>query len=139
MTATECDTGPVPDQGLAWGVAVTHLAAIAVTVTGGLLSWRWPRFVRLHIPVAVAIAVVNAVGAKCPLTELELHLRQSVGEHPYTGGFISHYLVEPVHPAGVTPGVRLTIYAIAIIPNVVAYTVLFRRHAIRRRAGLSGR
>ena len=109
-------------------VAVAHLAAVVFLLGGGLLSWRWPALVWVHLPLAGTILAVNLAGLDCPLTTLELDLRARSGEPGYSGGFISHYLVEPVHPAGITPGVQLGIYLAAIAPNVVAY----HRHLTRR-------
>ena len=110
-------------------VAVFHLAVVLFMLTGGLLAWRWPRLVWVHAPVALVILAINLAGAACPVTDLELHLRRLAGEAGYADGFIAHYLVDPVHSAGLTPGVRMIIYAIAIIPNAVAYSVIFARHA----------
>jgi Protein of Unknown function (DUF2784) len=121
------DNGDVPGVIWADAVAALHLAAIAFMLTGGLLGWRWPRLLWVHAPIAATILGFNVAGADCPLTTLELHLRQWGGEPPYTGGFIGHYLVQPIHPAGITPGVEAAIYAIAITPNVVGYGVLAAR------------
>ena len=109
---------------LADAVAAVHLAAVLTLVGGGLLALRWRRLVWVHVPVAAAVAAVNRLGADCPLTELELSLRARAGEHGYGNGFIGHYLVEPLHPAGLTPGVQVLIYAVAVVPNVVAYGVI---------------
>ena len=127
-------TGRVLGVALAYGVAAVHLLLVATMLSGGLLAWRWPRVILVHAPLAAALLAVNLVGADCPLTTLELYLRELGGAQPYTGGFVAHYLVEPVHRAGITPGVRVAMYVIAIVPNVVAYTVLCWR-LIARRAG----
>jgi hypothetical protein len=119
---------------LADAVAAVHLAAVLTLVVGGLLALRWRRLVWVHVPVAAAVAVVNRLGADCPLTELELSLRARAGENGYGNGFIGHYLVEPLHPAGITPGVQVLIYAVAVVPNVLAYGVIGAA-AWRRRRG----
>ena len=113
---------------LADGVAAIHLAVVVFMLTGGLLAWRWPRLVWVHAPVALAILAINLAGSPCPLTDLELHLRRLAGLPGYPDGFIAHYLVDPVHSAGLTSTVRVIIYAVAIIPNVVAYSVIWARH-----------
>ncbi|MGY2129237.1 DUF2784 domain-containing protein [Blastococcus sp. SYSU DS0617] len=51
-------------------------------LTGALLAVRWPRLVLLHAPVALAILAVNLAGADCPLTDLELALRERAGRSP---------------------------------------------------------
>lgn len=118
---------------LAGAVAVVHLLAVAVLLSGALLSLRWPRLLPLHLLVAGAILAVNLAGADCPLTDLEQALRAAAGEAPYRGGFISHYLVEPLHPAGMTPAVSRLVYSVALAPNAAAAAV-FGLRAIRRRS-----
>jgi len=114
------------------GVAVLHLAAVVFMLTGGLLGWRWPRLLWAHVPLSVAILAVNLAGDDCPLTDLELRLRAAAGLPPYTDGFIGHYLVTPLHPQGITPGVQVAIYVVAVAPNVLAYSVLIARRTRSR-------
>lgn len=116
-------------------VVAAHLAVILTMLTGGLLAWRWPRLVRVHAPVAISILALNLANSDCPLTALELWLRERGGRPAYSGGFVSHYLVQPWHPHGVTPAVRLAVYAIAVGPNLVAYAVLCRRWYVQHGAG----
>ncbi len=108
-------------------VAGAHLLVIVVMLVGGFAIWRRPRMAWVHIPCALAILVVNVLGVDCPLTSLELWLREAGGQQPYSGGFISHYLIEPWHPDGITPGIRKGIYAVAVVPNALAYAVLLIR------------
>lgn len=117
-------------------VAGTHLLLIGIMLIGGLLAWRWRGLLWLHIPCALAILAVNLLGADCPLTTWELGLRTAAGDQPYGNGFISHYLIEPWHPRGITATVRQAIYGIAIVPTVVAYAVLLARRR-RPHAGAS--
>ena len=118
---------------LAGAVAVVHLLAILAMLTGALLALRWPRLLRVHLPVAAAILAVNLAGADCPLTDLELWLRAAAGEPAYSGGYISHYLVEPLHAGGITPAVSIAIYAIAVTPNALA-AALFAARSLRQRS-----
>jgi hypothetical protein len=119
-------------------VAVVHLLAILLMLTGALLALRWPGLLRVHLPVAGAILALHLAGADCPLTDLEQWLRAAAGQPSYSGGFISHYLVEPVHPAGITPAVSLGIYAVALAPNVLAAALFAVRFARRRSASAAG-
>ena len=120
---------------LAGAVAVVHLLAVALLLSGALLALRWPRLLPVHLVVAGSILAVNLAGADCPLTDLEQALRDAAGEAPYSGGFISHYLIEPWHPAGITSGVSLGIYAAALAPNLLATALLVaRRRAARAQA-----
>lgn len=132
LTVAGCDTlGRVLELVLANLIAVTHLFLIGVMLAGGLLAWRWPRMLWLHVPCAMAILAVNLLGADCPLTTMELALRVAGGQPSYDGGFISHYLIEPWHPQGITATVRRVIYGIAIVPNVIAYAGLLARRLRR--------
>lgn len=112
-------------RALALAVAVVHLTTIAFVVTGGLLSWRWPRLLPAHGIVAGSVLALNLARWDCPLTDLELWLRERAGAPGYSDGFISHYLVEPWYPAGITPGVQVGMYLVAAAPNLVAYAAIW--------------
>ena len=81
---------------LANAVALLHAAAVLFMLTGALLALRWPRLLWLHIPVTLAILCLYLTGSDCPLTSLELSLREWAGAPGYTGGFIGHYVTEPL-------------------------------------------
>jgi hypothetical protein len=42
---------------------------------------------------------------------------------PYETGFISHYLVEPFHPAGIDGRVNLVLLGAWMIPTAIAYAL----------------
>jgi hypothetical protein len=122
---------------LAVGMAAVHGAFVVVLVGGAVVVLRDPRAWRLHVPAIVAMATVAGAGADCPMTVLEARFRARAGWPRHETGFISHYLIEPWHPAGITRSIRAAIIAAWILPNVTAYGVLARRwHLGRRRAGL---
>jgi hypothetical protein len=104
-------------------VAVLHAAAVLFMVTGSVAALRWPRLLYLHVPVALAILAVNVAGLPCPLTDLELALRDAAGAAPYTGGFLGHYVLVPFGVDVHTTAARAGIYAVALIPNAVGYAV----------------
>ena len=79
-----------------------HGAFMAFVVVGGLLAWRWRRVVWVHVPCALWGAMVELAGWVCPLTPLENAFRARAGEAGYRGGFIEHYLVPAIYPAGLT-------------------------------------
>lgn len=120
---------------LAAAVAVLHAAAVLFMLTGALLGLRWPRLLLAHAPVALAILAVNVAGADCPLTDLELALRDAGGAAPYPGGFLDHYLFGPLGLDAEAPGTQLGVYATAFGLNAVGYGRLAGR-AHRRRAGV---
>jgi hypothetical protein len=118
--------GVVLDQVLAVAVPVIHFAFVVVLVGGAFVVWRHPRLWKVHLPAVLAMTAVAAAGADCPLTDLEDHFRERAGWPPHHTGFISHYLVEPWHPAGITTPIQLGIIAIWIVPNVIAYVSVVR-------------
>lgn len=116
---------------LAHAVAVLHAAAVLLMLTGALLAIRWPRLVLVHVPVALAILAVNLAGADCPLTDLELALRERAGAEPYEGGFLGHYVFGPLGLDVRAAHVQLGTYATAFGLNGLGYGLL----AARRRGG----
>ena len=108
-------------------VVAAHLAFIVYAVAGGLLALRWPRSVWLHLPAVAWAAAVELAGWICPLTPLEKWLREAGGEPAYSGGFIAHYLLPLIYPAGLTRGAQLVLGAFVIAVNLAAYLALWRR------------
>jgi hypothetical protein len=109
-------------------VAVLHGLLVVFMVTGSLLALRWPRLLRAHVPVALAILVLYATNSDCPLTTLELWLREQAGGPGYSGGFLGHYVTEPMgFPIRATT-TQVGIYVTALAPNLVGYTLLAVRH-----------
>ena len=112
-------------------VAVVHASAVLLMVTGGLVGLRRPALLRVHVPVALAVLAVNLAGVACPLTELEQALRVQAGQARYAGGFLDHYALSPLGLVQSETRVQVGIYAVAVLPNVLAYGLLARRRARR--------
>jgi len=123
---------------LADAVALLHAAAVLFMLTGSLIALRWPRVLWLHVPVAVAILGIYLTGSDCPLTSLELNLREQAGEPAYSGGFIGHYVTEPLGFPITATSTQIGIYAVAFLPNLIGYGLLASRR-LRRRAVIRGR
>lgn len=71
------------------------VAGLLLVFAGRLLHWSWVRnpWFRLAHLAAIAIVVVQSwLGILCPLTTLEMALRERGGEATYAGGFIAHWL-----------------------------------------------
>jgi len=117
---------------LANAVALLHAAAVLFLLTGSLLALRWPRVLWLHVPIGLAILAIYLTGSDCPLTDLELWLRARAGVPGYRGGFIGHYVTEPLGLQIHLASTQLGIYVIAFLPNVLGYALLITR-AVRRR------
>src|SRR6185295_10526499 len=116
-------------------VVVLHLAFVLFVVLGGLLALRWARAAWFHIPAAIWGAGIEFVQGICPLTPLENHLRQLGGEAGYSGGFVEHYLLPVLYPAGLSQNVQLGLGLFVLVLNVTVYAVVWRRRSRRRRAG----
>lgn len=116
-------------------VALFHLAFVLFVALGGLLVWRWPRLAWLHLPAVAWGALVECTGWTCPLTPLEHHLRQAIGQAGYAGGFIDHYLWPLLYPVGLTREGQWALGASVLAVNGVVYGVLLwrRTRATRRR------
>jgi hypothetical protein len=108
-------------------VALLHGAAVLFMLTGSLLALRWPRVLWLHVPVSLAILGIYLTGSDCPLTTWELDLREQAGEPGYTGGFIGHYITEPLGFPIEATSTQLGVYALALLPNLIGYGLLLTR------------
>jgi hypothetical protein len=109
------------------GVLIAHLAFVLFVVFGALLVLRWPRLMYLHIPAFVWGGIIEFTGMICPLTPLEVQLRQLSGAAGYQGGFIEHYIVALLYPSALTRNVQIVLGFLAVVPNVVIYTWLLVR------------
>ena len=114
-------------------VVLLHLAFILFVVLGGLVVFRWPRFMWLHIPAAAWGAFIELTGRVCPLTPLENRLRIAAGETGYSGGFIEEYLIPVVYPGGLIRSVQISLGVGVVVINLVFYGLLVAR---RPRANL---
>ena len=118
---------------LADALVVVHLSFIVFVVAGGLAVLRWPRTAWLHLPAVAWGIFAEATATTCPLTPIENALRRQAGDAGYPGGFVEHYLVPVVYPAGLTPRGQLALaFAVAAINLAVYALILHRRHHHRR-------
>ncbi|SFU02647.1 Protein of Unknown function [Geodermatophilus amargosae] len=118
---------------LANAVAVLHAAVVLFMLTGALLALRRPGLARVHAPVALAVLTVNLAGAPCPLTTVELALRERAGAAPYDGGFLGHFLFGPLGLDVRSAAVQVGMYSVALGLNAVGYGLLL----VRTRSGES--
>ena len=109
-------------------VVGVHAMFVAFVVVGGLLALRWPWVAVLHLPAAICKSLTSSI---VPLTPLEKSLRAAAGQAGYQGGFIEHYLLPVLYPAGLTRGVQLALGAAVIVVNLAVYGLLLARR--RRR------
>ena len=107
-------------------VVAFHFVFVIFVVLGGLLVWRWPRVAWVHLPCAVWGALVEVTGIICPLTPFEKWLRVQAGVAAYRGGFIGHYILPILYPAGLTRGVQLVLAVFVVALNLAVYAGLWR-------------
>jgi len=110
-------------------VLLLHLGFIVFVCFGAFLAvWRrWMPVV--HVPCAAWGAWVEIAGATCPLTHLENRCRGLAGQAGYEGGFIEHYLLPVIYPAGLTREVQLVLAGVVVAINVAAYAWIVRRRS----------
>lgn len=83
-------------------VLIVHFSFIAfvvlgqlLVVAGGVFRWKWVRnpWLRSMHLAAIGIVVAQAwLGVVCPLTTLEMGLRDRAGDATYDGTFVAHWL-----------------------------------------------
>ena len=112
---------------LADAVLLVHLGFIVFVVAGGLFLFRWPRLPWLHLPAVVWGVTIEICGCICPLTPLENRLRQWGGEAGYTGGFVDHYLLPIIYPAGLTREWQIALGLGLAALNLAAYGYWWRK------------
>ncbi|MBO1012801.1 DUF2784 domain-containing protein [Achromobacter sp. SD115] len=108
-------------------VLIVHGLFVAFVVFGGLLA-LWKRWIAyLHLPALAWGALVIGMGWICPLTPLEISLRQQAGQQGYGGGFIEHYVLALIYPEGITRATQIVLATLLIVGNIIVYTMWARR------------
>jgi hypothetical protein len=105
-------------------VLVSHLLFILFALFGAALTFVWRYTPLLHLPALAWGAYIEFSGQICPLTPLEVSLRQAAGEVGYGGGFIDHYIMPVIYPAGLTPNTQVVLGIILLAVNVLLYTAI---------------
>ena len=118
----------MPYSLLADAVLVLHLLFILFVIFGALLTFKWPRLAWLHIPMAAWGMLISLFGWACPLTPLEKYLRYMAGQAGYEGGFIGHYLVSIIYPAGLTREMAIGMGIFVLVWNGGLYFLVIYKH-----------
>ena len=119
---------------LADAVVLAHLAFIVFVLFGGTWVLARPRIAWLHLPAVAWAAYAELSATICPLTPLENALRRQAGEAGYDGGFVVHYLIPLIYPAGLTPSIQWLLGALVIGINLAVYAIAWRRRAEKLRS-----
>ncbi|QJI30288.1 DUF2784 domain-containing protein [Pseudomonas sp. ADAK18] len=104
-----------------------HLAFILFVLFGGLLALKWRPVIWLHLPAAAWGVAVELFHLPCPLTRWENLLRHLAGQDGYGGGFIEHYVLTLIYPAGLTPQIQLGLGALVLLINLTVYGWIIRQ------------
>lgn len=104
-----------------------HMAFIVLALFGGLLALKWRWIPMIQLPAAAWGFFVEATGRICPLTTLENYLSAQAGRASYDGGFIEHYLVSLIYPAGLSRDTQFIFAGVVVVLNLVIYGWLWRR------------
>ena len=108
-------------------VVLVHFAFVLFVVLGGLVVLRWPRLAWFHLPAAIWGGAIELTGLICPLTPLEKWLLEAGGLAAYEGGFIAHYILPVLYPAGLTRGIQLGLGVAVTVLNAAIYWAVWRR------------
>jgi hypothetical protein len=108
-------------------VLIAHLGFILFVTLGGLLAFyrRW--LILLHLPAAAWGVLIEVSGGMCPLTTIEKRLRLAAGQAGYDGGFIEHWLLAIIYPAGLTREIQYLLAGGLLLINCVIYGLLLIR------------
>jgi hypothetical protein len=77
------------------GVVAFVVGGLVLIVAGNLRGWQWVNYLWFRLAHLGAIATVVAevwLGVTCPLTSLEMWLREKAQATTYRGSFIEHWL-----------------------------------------------
>ena len=76
-------------------VVIFIVLGLLTIILGGILEWEWvrTRWLRILHLVAIVVVVVQVwLGRICPLTLLEIWLRQQAGKLSYEVSFVQYWL-----------------------------------------------
>lgn len=111
-------------------ILLVHLAFVLFVLLGGLLVLRWARLLWIHLAAVLWGVLTEFAGIICPLTPLEVMLRQLGGGAGYEGDFINRYLIAILYPDGLTRGLQIWLGFAALLPNILIYAYLLRRRCL---------
>ena len=107
-------------------IVLLHLAFILFVGLGALLCLRWKWMAWLHLPAVAWGAAIEFRQGICPLTPLEQRLRLAAGDAGYAGGFIDHYLLPIIYPAGLDAYVQYALGTLVVLLNLALYAWIWR-------------
>ena len=107
-------------------IALAHLAFIVFVLFGAFFVLRWRRVMWIHLPAAVWGVLIEWFSWYCPLTKWENYFLQQAGRAGYSGGFVAHYIMPVIYPAGLTRGMEIALGVFVLAINLAVYVKVFR-------------
>jgi hypothetical protein len=107
------------------------VAGLALVLVGGWQGWAWVRnrWFRFAHLLAIAVVVVQSwLGLVCPLTTLEMYLRERSGGVLYSTSFIGHWLQALLY-------YEAPVWAFALIYSAFGLLVAASWHWVRPQSG----
>ncbi len=102
-------------------VAVCHFLFVLFAVFGGLsVLWR-RKLMLVHVPAVLWAAYIEFSGHICPLTYVEIWLRQKGGGTGYENGFVEHYILPVLYPAELARSDQIILGILVILFNLSVY------------------
>lgn len=115
-------------------VLIAHAAFVMFAVGGGWLVLRWRWLAWLHVPALAWAAGIELVGGICPLTWLEVSLRESGGAVAPSGDCIERAISAVLYPANLTRTLAIALGLGLLLLNAGIYALVLRRS----RRGVTG-
>jgi hypothetical protein len=113
-------------------VVLLHACFVLFVLLGGFLV-LWKSYLAwYHIPAVIWGAGIEFLGWICPLTPLENMLRARGDNAGYTTGFIEHYIMPVIYPAGLTRMMQIGLGITVLGINIAVYLALWQK---MRKAG----
>ena len=112
-------------------VVMLHFAFVLFVLLGGIGVLYRRSLVWLHVPAVVWAALIEFAGWICPLTPLENLLREKAGPGGYETGFVEHYLLPVLYPAGLSRGLQMALGGAVLAVNLLVYGVSWLRTSKR--------
>ena len=108
-------------------VVVIHALFIIFVLFGGLVVLKWHQVMWIHIPCALWGAAIEFFSWVCPLTYLEIYLREIDNTNSYDDSFIQHYLLPVIYPSGLTTDIQFLLGVIVITINLIIYFIVWHK------------
>ena len=78
-----------------WSFVLFVVLGLVLILAGGARGWSWvrnPWFRWFHLAAIGIVVLQSWLGIVCPLTNLEMLLRERAGDAVYQGSFIAHWM-----------------------------------------------